>query len=154
MTDRVPAAGFDPAAAGWSRQEANTFLGSITTVWRRDLDGSPSLGIFCEKQHDNGWGNLHGGILMTLADVGLGAVVGRLRNRDRQPGEAPVRSPTIQLDVSFIGAVRMGEFVYTRAEALRLTRSLTFMRGTLLVGDAVVASAQGVFKAMSPAGAG
>lgn len=148
----VPTRGFDPAAAGWSRQEGRTFLSSIATVWRRELDGLPSLGIFCDEQHDNGWGNLHGGILMTLADVGLGAVVGRLRNKDLLPGEPRIQSPTIQLDVSFIGAVRRGEFVYTRAEAMRLTRSLTFMRGTLHVGDSVVASAQGVFKAVSAGG--
>lgn len=152
MTDGVPARDFDPAAVGWSRQENRTFLSSIATVWRRDLDGLPSLGIFCDERHDNGWGNLHGGIVMTLADVGLGAVVGRLRNKDIAPGEPRIQSPTIQLDVNFIGAVRMGDFVHTRAEAMRLTRSLTFMRGTLHVGDAVVASAQGVFKALSPGG--
>jgi len=154
MTDLVVAGEFDPAAAGWSRLEARTFLGSVATVWHRDIDGLPCLGLVCEPRHDNGWGKMHGGILMTLADVGLGAVVGRLRNKDTPRGEPRIHSPTVQLDVHFIGAVETGDFVYSRAEALRLTKSLTFMRGTLQVGDRVVASAQGVFKSLAPVAAG
>ena len=151
MTERVASGGFDPVAAGWSRQEARTFLGSIATVWQRDIDGRPSLGIVCEPRHDNGWGKMHGGILMTLADVGLGAVVRRLRNSDSPQGGPLIHNPTVQLDVHFIDAVEIGDFVHSRAEALRLTRSMTFMRGTLQVGGKVVASAQGVFKVLGPA---
>lgn len=151
MTDGLVPREFDPAAAGWVRQQERTLLNLIGAVWRRDIDGAPSLGMVCEPQHDNGWGKMHGGMLMTLADVGLGAVVGRLRNADLPPGAARIQSPTIQLDVHFIGAVEMGDFVYSRAEALRLTKSLSFMRGTLHVGDRVIASAQGVFKSIAPA---
>ncbi|MCR5856384.1 PaaI family thioesterase [Mesorhizobium sp. J428] len=141
---------FNLAAEGWVADTRRTFLSSLTTVWRREVDGLPCVGIFCEPAHDNGSGKMHGGILMTLADVGLGAVVGHMRNKDRRPEDGRIYSPTAQLDMHFIDAVEIGDFVYSRAEPLRLTKSLTFVRGTLQVGEKIVASSQGVFKALRP----
>lgn len=141
---------FDPGASGWTRLPSDNFLASIAAVWQRDQDGLPCIGIVCEPRHDNGAGKMHGGIIMTLADMGLGRAVGRLRNRDREAGAPWIFSPTAQLDVHFTGPVSIGDFVYCRPELSRLTRSLVFMRGTLHVGDGVVASAQGVFKTRWP----
>jgi acyl-coenzyme A thioesterase PaaI-like protein len=42
--------------------------------------------------------------------------------------------------------VQIGDFVEAHCEIVRITRSIIFMRGTLMVGDRVVASASGVWK--------
>ena len=52
----------------------------------------------------------------------------------------------VQLDVHFVDAVQIGEFVEARCQVVRRTRSLTFMSATLLVGERVVVTANGVWR--------
>jgi len=55
---------------------------------------------------------------------------------------------TVQLNVQFIDAVQIGEFVEARCRVVRRTRALVFMSGELVVGDRVVATATGVWKTL------
>jgi acyl-coenzyme A thioesterase PaaI-like protein len=61
---------------------------------------------------------------------------------ERQP------QATVQLDMQFLDAVQIGEFVECLAKVVRRTRSLVFMSGELVVGDRVVATATGVWKTL------
>jgi acyl-coenzyme A thioesterase PaaI-like protein len=61
---------------------------------------------------------------------------------ERQP------QATVQLDVHFVDAVKVGEFVEAKCQVVRRTRSLVFMSGDLMVGDRVVATAKGVWKTL------
>jgi acyl-coenzyme A thioesterase PaaI-like protein len=78
---------------------------------------------------------------MTFADRAIGMTAWHAN--DRQP------QATIQLDMHFIDAVQIGEFVEARAHVVRRTRSVIFMSGTLLVGSRVVATATGIWKTLS-----
>jgi acyl-coenzyme A thioesterase PaaI-like protein len=49
-------------------------------------------------------------------------------------------------NVQFIAAVQLGEFVEAHCEVVRLTRSIIFMRATMLVGTRTVALASGIWK--------
>jgi acyl-coenzyme A thioesterase PaaI-like protein len=53
---------------------------------------------------------------------------------------------TVELNIQYIGAVQIGEFVEAHCEIMRITRSIIFMRSMLKVGDRSVASASGVWK--------
>ena len=53
-------------------------------------------------------------------------------------------STKARLHVCSLG--RIGEFVEAHCEVMRVTRSLIFMRSTLMVGDRLVAMASGVWK--------
>ncbi len=75
---------------------------------------------------------------MTFADRALGMAA--YDANDRRP------QATVQLDVHFVDAVQIGEFVEARCQVVRRTRSLTFMSATLLVGERVVVTANGVWK--------
>jgi acyl-coenzyme A thioesterase PaaI-like protein len=44
--------------------------------------------------------------------------------------------------------VQIGEFVEAKCEVVRRTRSLIFMNAELVVGDRVVATAKGIWKAL------
>jgi acyl-coenzyme A thioesterase PaaI-like protein len=81
---------------------------------------------------------VHGGMLMSFADDAFGMAVWEAA--DRQP------CTTVQLNTQFIAPVRAGEFVESRAELLRRTRTLIFIRGTLAVGGRTVIHADGVWK--------
>jgi Thioesterase superfamily len=61
-------------------------------------------------------------------------------------------SATVQLDVHFIDAVAVGEFVEAKCRVARRTRSLIFMSSELVVGDRVVATAKGVWKSLAESG--
>ncbi|MWB78693.1 hypothetical protein GLS40_11700 [Pseudooceanicola sp. 216_PA32_1] len=132
------------ATEGWRLRDSRQFPNTIGTLWERDIDGLPSLGMICEPGHDNGNGAMHGGIVATLCDIGLGCVVGQFRNPD--PHAPRVQSATIQLNISFAGAIFQGQLVESRGRIGRATRSLTFASGELVVGEEVVATMQGVFK--------
>ena len=136
-------ASFDPAAAGWKAGAADGFPGLVGPFWaRRDGEGW-HYAFTAGPQHVNGRGIVHGGMLMTFADHAFGLTV----------WEAAGRRPcvTIQLNVGFIEAVRPGDFVESRAEVLRQTRSVTFIRGLLVVGERRVAAADGIWKLLGAA---
>lgn len=140
MTDPTQA-GFDPRAAGWKPLPAEDYPALIGPFWARREPGEVRAwryGFLAEKRHGNLGGVVHGGMLMSFADDVLGMTV----------WEAAGRKPctTVQLSTHFISPARIGEFVEGRAEVLRATRTVVFVRGLLTVGDRTVVSAEGVWK--------
>jgi uncharacterized protein (TIGR00369 family) len=113
----------------------------VGPFWERRVDGGIQIGLVCDARHDNGRGNMHGGVLMTLADLGMGAAA--------RSGGDDVQCATVQLDVAFMQAVDIGEFVTTECHIRHQTRRLIFVSGMLKAGGKAVASAQGVFKALA-----
>ena len=137
---------FDPADHGWTLSLDQRFPAPLATFWQRPADEPPSLGILCTSAHNNGNGAMHGGLLATLADMGLGRAVGMHRNANLKEGEPRIISATIQLDISYCGRVEIGQFVFSTARIGRETRSMTFASGELRCGDQTVAMMQGIFK--------
>jgi uncharacterized protein (TIGR00369 family) len=138
MNDKVPAADaavFDPAAAGWERVKAHNFGELVGPIWRR---GDATFGFISGDKHGNHIGIVHGGMLATFSDQAMGMTA--MRTTGNKP------HATIELNIQYIGAVRIGEFVEAHCEVMRVTRSIIFMRSTLMVGDRLVAMASGVWK--------
>ena len=100
-----------------------------------------TFGFLAEEKHLNRRGVVHGGMLMAFADQALG-----LAAREATGG---LLQATIQLDTHFIAPAVASEFITVRAEVVRRTRSILFMRGTLGVGARAVASSQGIWKVLS-----
>lgn len=129
-----------PASQGWTIRpgKMSTLVGLF---WERCVDGNLQIGLVCDPRHDNGKGKMHGGLLMTLADIGMGAVI-------RAAGD-DVRCVTVQLDVAFLQAVDIGDFVSTECRIMHSTRRTVFVSGTLMTAERKVATAQGVFKLLA-----
>ena len=138
-----PQAG-DLAAAGWTPRETTGYMGHIGPVYARREGVAWAYGVQADVQHLNQSGNVHGGMLASLADSALGMIV----------WEAIERQPcvTVQLNAQFVSAAAAGEFIEARAEIVRKTRSLVFIRGQLTVGARVVLAADGIWKILSPRG--
>lgn len=135
----APLPAFDPLAHGWEMFEGQGFVDHVGPFYiRPEANGLKSFGFVAEPRHANLIGVVHGGMLMTLADRALG--VGAWDAAGGKP------SVTIQFDMQFLSAVKMGEFAELTPELVRLTRSLVFMRGTLTVGGKAAAAANGVWK--------
>lgn len=139
---------FDPAAAGWRPLPVGGFPAHVGPLWHRTGtggDGSPGLPRFAmlaDSRHLNIHGIVHGGMVMTFADTGLGITV----------WEAMGRRPcvTVQFGCQFLDAVQAGDFVELDAEVLRRSSTVVFMRGTLRVGPRVTGAVEGVWKMIRP----
>jgi uncharacterized protein (TIGR00369 family) len=126
---------FDPTAAGWDLVERTGFGDLAGPLWRK---GEAVFGFLAEQKHLNFNNVVHGGMMVTLADQAMGMTA--LRSNGGRP------HATIEINVQFVGAVRLGEFAEAHCEVVRMTRSIIFMRATLLVGTRVVGTASGVWK--------
>src|ERR1700760_2715281 len=94
----------NPALDGWTMRPG-AVSNLVGPFWERRVDGHAQVGLVCDARHENVNGKMHGGLLMMLADNGMGAAV-------RATGEYP-HFVTIQLDVAFMQGVDIGEFVTT-----------------------------------------
>jgi len=138
MNDKPAAtetAAFDPARAGWKIVKPIGFGELIGPIWR---NGDARFGFLVEAKHLNFADIVHGGMLTTLADQAMGMTA--LRASGNKP------HATIELNMQFIGAVRIGEFVEAHCEVVRLTRAIIFMQCRLAVGTRTVANATGIWK--------
>jgi uncharacterized protein (TIGR00369 family) len=134
------AALFDPAAAGWEPYRDEGFIGLVGPFWMRPSGDGYRYAFMAEPKHHNRRGVVQGGMLMTFADRSMGMTCWYANERKAQA--------TVQLDVQFVDAVQIGEFVEAQCKVVRRTRALIFMRGELVVGNRVVATANGIWKSL------
>ena len=88
--------------------------------------------------HCNASGIIHGGLLMTMADVTVcAAAVLNL------PGE---RAITVSLTADFVSAGSLGDLLEARADIVRRTGSLVFARGQIETGGRVLLTCSAVIK--------
>ncbi|HEY4143049.1 MAG TPA: PaaI family thioesterase [Pseudolabrys sp.] len=131
---------FDPAAAGWEPYGDEGFIGLVGPFWQRPDGDSFRYAFLAEPKHHNRRDVVQGGMLMTFADRSMGMTCWYANGQQRQA--------TIQLDMHFIDAVQIGEFVEINCKVVRRTRSVIFMEGELVVGPRVVATAKGIWKTL------
>ena len=127
----------DPTAAGWEAMDDPGFIGLVGPVVRCGCGDHDEYASLAAPKHASMRDVVQGGMLMTFADRAFGRTAWQVAGR----GVA-----TVQFDMQFVSAARMGDFVETRPEVVRRTAALVFMRGTLLAGTRVVATAHGVWK--------
>src|ERR1700759_3158928 len=119
MNDTPQPAAFDPAAAGWQPHghEDTDFIGLDGPFWSRPIKtkmgDSFQYAFTAQDKHHNLRGVVQGGMLMTFADRAMGRTCYYANEKQAQA--------TIQLDMHFIDAVRVGEFVECRAKVVRRT---------------------------------
>jgi uncharacterized protein (TIGR00369 family) len=129
---------FDPLSHGWIPDHEVGFMQSAGPTWRRREGEALRLALLTGDQHANRNGVVHGGVILALADHGLGMIS---LDRTGHSNQA-----TISLNVQFVSPAALGDFVEVDAEVVRQTRSIVFLRGTLRVGSRVVATADGIWK--------
>ena len=90
--------------------------------------------------HCNGSGVVHGGLLMTMADVTVCAAAVQ-----DVPGE---RAVTISLNADFVAAGLLNDLLEARAEVVRRTGSLVFARGEINTERETILTCSAVIKRM------
>ena len=116
----------DPATLGWSPLPGGGFPAHAGPLWYQPgSDGAaPKFAMLADSRHTNLHGIVHGGMLMTFADRALG------RNSWRAAGEKPVA--TVEFNMHFVTAGKIGEVFEIRPEIVRKTSSLVFIRGDVV----------------------
>ena len=120
----------------------NGLVGPITfaTVgeneWRFYLDVG--------SHHINMGGVCHGGVSMTLADVGMGAAAYQIG------GNNPCT--TVQFETQFIAAAKQGDRLIGRSRCVRRTRDLAFMEAELWANGRQTLNASGIWKYLAKKG--
>jgi acyl-coenzyme A thioesterase 13 len=96
------------------------------------------IGLRADNRHANGRGTVHGGVLATLADIGMGYAMAF-------SSEPPLPLITASMTLDYLGAVQVGEWMVVRLEHHKRGRQMAFATASLQVGEKVVARASAVF---------
>ena len=133
----------DKAAArlksdGWSIVETTGFIHLIGPLWHRLVDGHHEYALIAQDKHHNRRGLVQGGVLMTFADRTCGMTARHVTGKHTMA--------TIQLDVHFVEAGKIGETLVSRPRVVRATRSMIFVNTEVTVDRRCIAMASGVFK--------
>ena len=123
--------------------QLDTFIGLVGPIYYRVLSDRTETKLLLERRHVNPMGSAHGGLLMTVMDITLGSTAGA------SVGFGGVY-PTVQLSCSFLAAAMMGEELRGEAEVQRMTKTLAFVSGRLMVDDRVIMIASSVFRNPPP----
>ncbi|ACL60018.1 PaaI family thioesterase [Methylobacterium nodulans] len=127
----------DPAA-GWHPFTDPGFVDLVGPIFVREGDGPAAYAFRAEPKHANLIGVVQGGMLMTFADRALGVTA--------MAAADGANCVTVQFEMQFIAAVRMGEVVTLAPQVVQRTGTLVFLRGDLMSGGRVAASCTGVWK--------
>ena len=124
----------------------NTHIGTLYA--KRGEKGTPDefvLGFRVQAHMCNPAGGLHGGMMMTVADLvgtmGGGTLAGLRKFL-----------PTVNMTFDFVAPAKLGDWVEGRCEVVRQTRSLLFTSIYLTVGEDKILRASSIAKI--PAGEG
>lgn len=112
-------------------------------IFDRTTSNGFKRGFRIEPRHLNAGGVLHGGMVMTFADIVLAQAVGKV-------AEPPF--VTIRMTTDFIGIAFEGDWVEGTAVAEAPVDGIVAVRGTIEARGGVIASAQGLFKTLRRAG--
>jgi acyl-coenzyme A thioesterase PaaI-like protein len=123
---------------GWTIVETSGFINLVGPLWQRMVDGEPEYALIAEDKHHNRRGLVQGGLLMTFADRACGMTARFVSGRPTMA--------TVQLDVHFIDAGRIGEILMARPRVIRTTRSLVFVSAEVKANQRTIITANGVFK--------
>lgn len=123
MTDLpAPPQGFEEIPPGLK------FADVLRPLYRRVSGEQASIGMWVQAQHTNMIGICHGGVLMTLSDIG--ASWGLNQARDEVKG-----APTINLGFDFISAAREGDWIQANPERVEMKKHFGFASGVVVNGD-------------------
>ena len=83
----------------------------------------------------------HGGFIATIADTGMGNAA--------HIAAGNKRSVTVNLDIKYISASKLGDSLVGKVEVLKRTKTLVFINCKILNSNGIIATASGTWKILS-----
>jgi len=133
--DDVPT-GFEPL------YRESTFVKLIGPIYQKHKDGLLVLGLRAGPQHCNVRGDLHGGVVSSLADIAMGYNIAFSE-------DPPVSAVTASLTVDYVGKVSQGDWLEVHVDIQKKGKRLAFVNCFFYVDDKRVSRANAVFHILS-----
>jgi len=112
----------------------------IGPVFERRENGVRSILLIADERHVNMRGIVHGGLLMTLADLAIGQAVWDATDH--------ATVVTVGMQSQFLKPAHVGDRIEVTPQIMRRTKSLVFARGDFMVGGEVVYTATSLWKVL------
>jgi uncharacterized protein (TIGR00369 family) len=148
LAEDIPPDGFHRVDFDQGRPDP-TFNGHIGTLYvKRGPKGARDefvMGFRVRRHMCNPAGGLHGGMMMTVADL-VGTMGGGTLTGLRK------FLPTVSMTFDFVAPAKVGDWVEGRVEVVRQTRSLLFTNIYLTVGEEKILRASSIAKIPSGEG--
>lgn len=96
------------------------------------------IGLRVMEHHLNARGAVHGGLLMTMADIALGYAMAT-------SGDPPIAAVTSSLTTDFAGSAKLGDWIDSATDIQKIGRTLAFANVYLHVGEQRIVRASGIF---------
>jgi len=109
-----------------------------------DPDGHMRCAFRAEQKHMNAGGRMHGGCLITFADIAMFQIA-----YQEMEGASGV---TVQLDSTFIDGAYVGELIEATGQVTKAGKSLIFVRGQINTGERLLMTFSGVIRKFTPRG--
>lgn len=114
---------FEPPA-GWSvGSNIDTFSHAAGPFYFRDDGKAAGVGFLSQERHRNVEGVVHGGMLMTLADIAMFTIYFHEYGMRR--------AVTISMTSDFLKPAPIGEFITATGEVVKTGRRMVFVRGLI-----------------------
>ncbi len=115
----------------------NVLIGPI--YMKREEDGGLRLGFRVQAAHCNPAKMLHGGMMMTMADMTAGFVTGFTAGIDKF-------MPTINMTFDFVAPGKQGDWIDCTGAVVKVTRRMAFATVTLHAGTEQLLRASCIMK--------
>lgn len=131
-----------PPPEGWTLQaHPQTFSGHAGPFYFRKEGAGPGVGFFSELHHGNLGGMVHGGALMTLADMSLFDIAFREIGR--------FAAVTVSLNAEFLNPGPIGEFIEATGDITKAGKGLIFVRGLITAQEKNLLAFSGSLKRLA-----
>ena len=123
---------------GWVIRPGKAFNNHVGPFYQRQDGDSRHCGFVTDERHANKRDVTHGGMIAMAFDTAMGNA--------SWDAAGQARCATVQLNITYIGALKLHEFAEVEVEVTRATRSLVFVRAVMRAGGGTIATADGVWK--------
>lgn len=129
---------------GWVQlAPVETFSAMAGPYYFRPYDEKePGCGFLSEPRHTNIGGIVHGGALLTLADMALWDICRRVVGR--------FRGVTVTMNSEFLSPGPVGKFIMATGETTRIGKSMMFARGLVTCDGEKLLAFSGALKRINP----
>jgi acyl-coenzyme A thioesterase 13 len=121
---------------------SSPFLDLLGPIYNQRTDSGLVIGLRAEEKHCNARGQVHGGVLSSLADVALGY-------NSAFAQEPPTPIVTSSLSIDYAGTAKLGDWISIETDVQKVGKSLAFANCYFVVESVRIARASAVFSVIT-----
>lgn len=123
-------------------ERESPFINLIGPIFEKSTAECVVIGLRASEKHCNMRGDIHGGVVSSLADIAFGYNIGFAQ----QP---PISAVTATLTVDYVGRISQGDWLEVHTDIHKLGKRLVFANCFFYVGETRVARANAVFSILN-----